>query len=227
MVKLSCPRHNDENGHTVVTKGNQGNHSFIADVGTADKLKAVEVHKRVPTLVLLDSHLPTESPCPDACRSCLACRADDTRNNKMRPDMMVAELTEPEQRQYLPYNNRTRRQLACLPATMPIANQEHHHCLSGKSLGHGLGWYAPWPVSTVTDTYSLISFNGYCLALGIGFASCNTGLKRKKHICLYHQESYMVQLPSPHPPKSCRYLLPPTKQTKMKKSCTILITYTS
>ena len=45
------------------TKGKQGCHHLIADVGAAENLKDIEVHsKRVPGFILPDSYLLEESP---------------------------------------------------------------------------------------------------------------------------------------------------------------------
>ena len=95
------------------TRGKHGSHYLIADVGTMDKLKDIGVHsKRVPTFILPDSHLP------EANHKHKDCRADDNRH-KMRPDMMVVEMTEREQRSYLPHDASTGRALPHLSATMP------------------------------------------------------------------------------------------------------------
>ena len=76
------------------TKGAKGSHYLIADVGTTDALKDIGVHsKRVPTFVLPHSHIQYTTQNMEPCRNHLTCRVGDARW-KMRPDMMVVELTD-------------------------------------------------------------------------------------------------------------------------------------
>ena len=101
------------------TKCAKGSHYLIADVGTADTLKDIGVHsKRVPKFVLPDSHIQHTTQNMESCGNHLTCRVGDARK-KMRPDMMVVEMTDTEQHTYLPHDTDTGSRLPNLQPTMP------------------------------------------------------------------------------------------------------------
>ena len=101
------------------TKGAKGSQYLIADVGTADTPKQIGVHsKRVPKFVLPDSHIQHTTQIMEPCRNHLTCRVGDARK-KMRPDMMVVEMTDTEQHMYLPHDTDTGSRLPNLQPTMP------------------------------------------------------------------------------------------------------------
>ena len=101
------------------TNGTKGSHYLIADVGTVDALKDLGVHsKRVPKFVLPDSHIQHTTQNTVSCRNHPLCRIGDARK-KMRPDMMVVELTDTEQHTYLPHDTDTGSRLPNLQPTMP------------------------------------------------------------------------------------------------------------
>ena len=92
-----------------VTEGKRGVQYMIADMGTLDKPKEIGVHsKRVPRFVLPDSHERHISLPSGACKD----------RSKMRPDMMMVEMTEFEQKLYFPHNTNNTR-LPSLPAKLP------------------------------------------------------------------------------------------------------------
>ncbi len=101
MSKHYIARH-DKAMRTVIqafTKGQCGSHYLIADVGKIEGLKDVGVHsKRVPTFVLPDRCLQARGLDPTVERGFLQGGAADTRS-KMRPDMMIVEMTTAEQQQ--------------------------------------------------------------------------------------------------------------------------------
>ena len=91
------------------TKGSKGSHYLIADVGTVDTLKDLGVHsKRVPKFVLPDSHIQhtTQNTEPCNINNHSTCRIGEARK-RMRPDMMIVELTDTEQHTYLPHDTDT------------------------------------------------------------------------------------------------------------------------
>ena len=88
------------------TKGSKGSHYLIADVSTVDLLKSIGVHsKRIPKFVLPDAHIQHTTQNFAFCSNHLTCRIGDARK-KMRPDMMIVEMTDTEQQiLYLYYIN--------------------------------------------------------------------------------------------------------------------------
>ncbi len=73
----------------AINKGHHGSFFLIADVGNATTLADLGVHlKRIPTWFLPDSMLPSHREDPSRTR------------DKMRPDVMMVELTHEEQRMY-------------------------------------------------------------------------------------------------------------------------------
>ena len=101
------------------TKGSKGSHYLIADVGTVDTLKDLGVHsKPVPKFVLPDSHIQHTTQNTEPCNNHSTCRIGDTRK-RMRPDMMIVELTDTEQHTYLPHDTDTGSRLPNLQPTMP------------------------------------------------------------------------------------------------------------
>ena len=73
----------------AINKGHHGSFFLIADVGNATTLADPGVHlKRIPTWFLPDSMLPSHREDPSRTR------------DKMRPDVMMVELTHEEQRMY-------------------------------------------------------------------------------------------------------------------------------
>ena len=101
------------------TKGSKGSHYLIADVGTVDTLKNIGVHsKRIPDFVLPDAHIQHTTRNVPSCSNHSTCRMDDVRK-KMRPDMMIVEMTDTEQQTYLPHDTNTGSRLPNLQRTMP------------------------------------------------------------------------------------------------------------
>ena len=103
------------------TKGSKGSHYLIADVGTVDTLKDLGVHsKRVPKFMLPDSHIQhtTQNTEPCNINNHSTCRIGEARK-RMRPDMMIVELTDTEQHTYLPHDTDTGSRLPNLQPTMP------------------------------------------------------------------------------------------------------------
>ena len=101
------------------TKGSKGSHYLIADVGTVETLKKIGVHsKRVPKFVLPDVHTQHTTRDIASCRNHSTRRMDQARN-KMRQDMMIVEMTDTEQRTYLPHDTDTGSRLPNLQRTMP------------------------------------------------------------------------------------------------------------
>ena len=104
--KLIIYRHDE--AHRVIinafNKGNQGSHLLIADVGTRDLLKELGVHyKRIPEWVLPDEAITHQ----DADSSTTPLR------DKLRPDIMLVELTAAERHAYLTASRNAR--LTALP----------------------------------------------------------------------------------------------------------------
>ena len=97
MSKKYIARH-DKATRTViraVTEGQCDSHYLIADVGKIEGLKDISVHsKRVPAFVLPDRCLQARGLDPTVERGFLQGPggAADTRS-KMRPDMMIVEMT--------------------------------------------------------------------------------------------------------------------------------------
>ena len=78
--------------------GKHGANYVIADVGTLEGLKQLGVHnKRIPLFILQDDNPPTQ----DTHNST---QEEDTRTHaraKLRPDIMLVELTDIERQAYL------------------------------------------------------------------------------------------------------------------------------
>jgi len=124
MSKQYTARH-DKATRTVIqafTKGQCGNHYLIADVGKIEGLKGIGVHsKRVPAFVLPDRCLQASGLDPMVERGFLQGGAVDTRS-KMRPDMMIVEMTAGEQQQYLHHDDNSGSRLTPLTPVMPNGN---------------------------------------------------------------------------------------------------------
>jgi len=124
MSKQFIARH-DQAMRTVIqafTKGQCGRHYLIADVGKIEGLKDMGVHsKRVPTFVLPDRCLQARGLDPTVGRGFLQRGAADTRS-KMRPDMMIVEMTAAEQQQYLRHDDNSGSRLTPLTPVMPNGN---------------------------------------------------------------------------------------------------------
>ena len=110
MSKQYIARH-DEAMRTAIqafTQGQCGSHYLIADVGKVEGLKDIGMHsKRVPGFVLrriLDTCLQARDSDPTVRRGFLQRGAADT-SSKMRPDMMIVEMSTAEQQQYLCYGD--------------------------------------------------------------------------------------------------------------------------
>lgn len=104
LKKLHIARHNLMMRMLIqaFTKGQLGSHYLVADVGTSDKLKNIGEHNtRVPDFVLPDLHLRNSGMDPSACRVFLLHRTGDT-TSKMRPDVMIVEMTTTKQSAYFP-----------------------------------------------------------------------------------------------------------------------------
>ena len=83
-------------------------------------LKDIGVHrKRVPKFVLPDLHIQhTTFQNMESCRNHLTCRLGDAQK-KMRPDMMVVEMTDTEQHTYLLHDTDIGSRPPNLQRTMP------------------------------------------------------------------------------------------------------------
>ena len=124
MSKQYIARH-DEAMRTVIqafTKGQCGSHYLIADVGKVEGLKDIGVlSKKFPAFVLPDRCLQARGLDPAVERGFLQGGAAATRS-KMRPDMMIVEMTTTEQQQYLRHDvNSGSRQPPLIPV-MPNGN---------------------------------------------------------------------------------------------------------
>ncbi len=121
MSKQYIARH-DKAMRTVIeafSKGQCGSHYLIADVGKIEGLKDMGVHsKRVPAFVLPDRCLQARGLDPTVERGFLQRGAADTWS-KMRPDMMIAEMTTAEQQQYLRHDDDSGSRLTTLTPVMP------------------------------------------------------------------------------------------------------------
>ena len=96
------------------TKGQCGRHYLIADVGKIEGLKDMGVHsKRLPEFVLPDRCLQARGLDPTVVKGLLRRGAADTRS-KMRPDMMIVEMTAAEQQQYLRHDDNSGSRLTPL-----------------------------------------------------------------------------------------------------------------
>ena len=103
------------------TKGQCGSHYLIANVGKIAGLKDISVHsKRVPAFVLPDRCLQARDLDPSVERGFLQGGAD-TRS-KMRPDMMIVEMTAAEQQRYLQHDDNSGSRLTPLTPVMPNGN---------------------------------------------------------------------------------------------------------
>ena len=100
-------------------KGKQGANYIVAHVGQMETLKELGVHsKRIPPFVLPDSHIQANNQRSEDHTGTLTARRDLERD-KMRPDVMVIELSESERRQYLPHTADMGHTLPDLPARLP------------------------------------------------------------------------------------------------------------
>ena len=101
------------------TKGKNGSFYLIADVGKEEGLKELGAHsKRVPSFVLPDQYIQSRGLDPQAGRGLLQRRVADCRN-KMRPDLMIVEMTTAEQRICLLHNDVSGEDLQALSSRMP------------------------------------------------------------------------------------------------------------
>ena len=118
MKKQYIARH-DKAMRAVVqafTKGRLGSYYLIADVGHLEGLKQLGVHsKRVPAFVLPDRYLQNRGLEPQVERGFLQRGEVDSRS-KMRPDMMIVEMTASEQQTYIPFDDTTGATLPTLSA---------------------------------------------------------------------------------------------------------------
>ncbi len=104
------------------TKGQCGSHYLFADVGKIEGLQDIGVHsKGVPAFVLPDRCLQARGLDPTVERGFLQGGAADTRS-KMRPDMMIVEMTTAEQQQYLHHDDNSGSRLTPLTPMMPNGN---------------------------------------------------------------------------------------------------------
>lgn len=120
MKKQYIARH-DKAMRAVVqafTKGSLGSFYLIANVGRLEGLKELGVHsKRVPAFVLPDRYLQGRNLDPQVGRDFLHRGVADSRS-KMRPDIMIVEMTAAEQQTYIPFGDMTGATLPTLPALM-------------------------------------------------------------------------------------------------------------
>ena len=91
------------------TKGPKGSHYLIADVGTVDALKDIGVYSKritrfvITRFVLPNSHIQYTTQNTASCNTHSTCKGDNSRK-KMRPDMLIFELTDTERHTYLPHD---------------------------------------------------------------------------------------------------------------------------
>ena len=103
---------------SAMIKGSQGGNYIIADVGQEDTLKELGVHsKRIPSYVLPDCNPIARHEEIDSYTNDLPCR--DLNRNKMRPDVMIVEMTKEERERYIPHNKPSEQPLPSLPYTLP------------------------------------------------------------------------------------------------------------
>ena len=118
MSKQYIARHNKAM-RTVIqafTKGQCGNRYLIADVEKIERFKDIKMHsKRVAAFVLPDRCRGLD---PMVERGFLQGGAADTRS-KMRPDMMIVELTTVEQQQSLHHDGNSGSRLTPLTPVVP------------------------------------------------------------------------------------------------------------
>ena len=101
-----------------VIKGRQGGSYMIGDFGKIEELKEIGIHsKKIPSFVLPDHIIEVAAPDYGDCAAALTC--GDPSRHKMRPDVMVVEMTDKERQQYLPHDARTGEELPELQATLP------------------------------------------------------------------------------------------------------------
>ena len=121
MKKLYIARH-DKAMRTVMqafTKGRHGSFYIIADVGREDGLRELGAHsKRVPAFVLPDECMQSRGLDPSTGRGLLQRGLADTRS-KMRPDLMIVEMTASEQHMYLQHDDTIGERLRSLTPYMP------------------------------------------------------------------------------------------------------------
>ncbi len=133
MSKQYIARH-DKAMRTVIqafTKGQCGSHYLIAEVGKIEGLKDMGVHsKRVPAFVLPDRFIQARGLDPTVGRGFLQRGAADTRS-KMRPDMMIVEMTTAEQQQYLRHDDNSGSRLTPLTPVMPNGNPRSIQIVEG------------------------------------------------------------------------------------------------
>ena len=100
------------------TKGRHGGFYLIADVGHLEGLKEIGVHsKRVPAFVLPDRYLHNRGADPGVERGLLQRGEADSRS-KMRPDMMIVQMTAAEQQTYIPHDDTTGTAMPTLTARL-------------------------------------------------------------------------------------------------------------
>ncbi|DBA94942.1 TPA: hypothetical protein ACH3X1_002468 [Trebouxia sp. C0004] len=104
------------------TKGQCGSHYLIADVEKIEGLKNIGMHsERVPAFVLPDRYSQARGLDPTVEEGFLQGGAADTWS-KMRPDMMIMEITTAEQQQYLHHGDNSGSRLTPLTPMMPNEN---------------------------------------------------------------------------------------------------------
>jgi len=133
MSKQYIARH-DKAMRTVIqafTKGQCGSHYLIADVRKIERFKDIDVHsKRVAAFVLPDRCLQARGLDPTVERGFLQGGAADTWS-KMRPDMMIMELTTAEQQRYLIHDGNSESRLTPLTPVMPNGNPRSMKIVEG------------------------------------------------------------------------------------------------
>ncbi len=104
------------------TKGQCGSHYLIADVGMIEGHKDIGMHSTVvPAFVLPDRCLQARRLNPTVERGFLQRGAADLWS-KMRPDMMIVEMTMAERQQYLRHYDNSGSRLTPLTPVMPNGN---------------------------------------------------------------------------------------------------------
>ena len=118
------------------TKGQCGSHYLIGRRWKYCGPKDIGVHsKRVPAFVPPDRCLQARGLDPMVERGVLQGGAADTRS-KMRPDMMIMEMTTAEQQQYLRHDDNSGSRLTPLTPMMPNGNPRSIQIVEGAPQGY-------------------------------------------------------------------------------------------
>ena len=83
-----------------VSKGHLGGSYMMGDSGKVEMMKEVRVHsKKIPSFVLANSRVQADAQGYQDRRTAVSCR--DPVRDKMRPDLMLVEMTDEQRTTYL------------------------------------------------------------------------------------------------------------------------------